>query len=119
MLVAPYVNEAANKNTIADGLLPHSSDKSRCDSYRVLSYRGSICRCTMYVGVSELSRTSLTIQDYAALAELRHQIRRFVRFSVRIQQFVDGQSFRGPHRYTPQTELRFSSEKHGFGITAF
>jgi len=31
-----------------------------------------------------LSRTSLTIQDYAALAELRYQIRRFVRFSEEV-----------------------------------
>lgn len=31
--------------------------------------------------VAELRQTTLTIQDYAALAELRHQIRRFVRFS--------------------------------------
>jgi DNA-binding MarR family transcriptional regulator len=28
-----------------------------------------------------LTRTKLTTRDYAALAELRHQIRRFVRFS--------------------------------------
>ena len=35
----------------------------------------------MYIGVSKLSRASLTIQDYAALAELRHQIHRFVRCS--------------------------------------
>jgi hypothetical protein len=32
-------------------------------------------------GASELRRTNLTTQDYAALAELRRQIRRFVRFS--------------------------------------
>lgn len=32
----------------------------------------------------KLSRTNLTIQDYAALAEFRHQIRRFVRFSKEV-----------------------------------
>jgi DNA-binding MarR family transcriptional regulator len=31
-----------------------------------------------------LRRTNLTTQDYAALAELRHQIRRFVRFSEEV-----------------------------------
>ena len=47
-------------------------------------FRGSKCRATIYVGASELRRTNLTGQDYAALSELRYQIRRFVRFSEEV-----------------------------------
>ena len=41
-------------------------------------------RATIYIGASELRRTNLATQDYAPLAELRHQIRRFVRFSEEV-----------------------------------
>jgi len=46
--------------------------------------RGSICRGTIYIGASELRRINISSQDYAALAELRYQIRRFVRFSEEV-----------------------------------
>jgi DNA-binding MarR family transcriptional regulator len=47
-------------------------------------FEESKCRATIYIGASELRRTNLTTQDYEALAELRHQIRHFVRFSEEV-----------------------------------
>jgi hypothetical protein len=47
-------------------------------------FRESTYRATIYVGASGSRRTNLTSQDYAALAELRYQIRRFVRFSEEV-----------------------------------
>jgi DNA-binding MarR family transcriptional regulator len=47
-------------------------------------FQGSVCRATIYVRASELRQTNLSTQDYAALAELRYQIRCFVRFSEEV-----------------------------------
>jgi hypothetical protein len=75
--VAVRKHGALRRAPVGNGLPINKPPISQC-------FSRSKCRATIYVGSSELRRTNLTTQDYAALTELRHQIRRFVRFSEEI-----------------------------------